>query len=70
MLFLIVNCTLNVLDASNNSIPTFIRTPDGKILSSLPAIKPTINELAQICALCNDARILCEEVITIAFRFL
>ncbi|CAG8539049.1 4669_t:CDS:10 [Paraglomus brasilianum] len=38
-----------------------ITTPDGKILSSLPATKPTINELAQICALCNDARILCEE---------
>ncbi|GBC09583.1 hypothetical protein RclHR1_00090017 [Rhizophagus clarus] len=34
-----------------------ILTIDGKIVDSLPAKNPCINELAQVCVLCNDSRI-------------
>ncbi|KAK9763403.1 hypothetical protein K7432_009939 [Basidiobolus ranarum] len=34
-----------------------VKTPDGKALQDLPISSPIIQELSEICALCNDSRI-------------
>lgn len=39
-----------------------ITTPDGKVVEGLTTSNAVLNELAQICSLCNDSKIAYDEV--------
>ncbi|CAG8531949.1 13705_t:CDS:10 [Dentiscutata erythropus] len=49
------------IDGSNYSPHGNIVTPDGETVYFLPEKSPCINDLAKICALCNDSRISYDE---------
>ncbi|CAG8754995.1 10681_t:CDS:10, partial [Gigaspora margarita] len=49
------------IDGSNYSPQGNIMTPDGELVNFLPENSSCINDLAKICALCNDSRIAYDE---------